>query len=127
MKYTQHIPVTQIVLLTILSICLSNQTFSQDTTPSVKVTRVTDRITVDGYLDEPIWSQAPKIGELVQRQPDTGQAPTEQTEVTLLFDLNNLYVGITAFDSEPNKVIGTVMERDGSLPACGARGGRPRG
>lgn len=115
MKYTQHIPVTQIVLLTILSICLSNQTFSQDTTPSVKVTRVTDRITVDGYLDEPIWSQAPKIGELVQRQPDTGQAPTEQTEVTLLFDLNNLYVGITAFDSEPNKVIGTVMERDGSL------------
>ena len=106
---------TQIVLLTILSICLSNQTSSQDTTPSVTVTRVSDRITVDGYLDEPMWSQAPKIGELVQRQPDTGQAPTEQTEVTLLYDDNNLYVGITAFDSESNKVIGTVMERDGSL------------
>ena len=115
MKYTQHIPVTQIVLLTILSICVSNQTFSQDTTPSVTVTRVTDRITVDGNLDEAMWSQAPKIGELVQRQPDTGQAPTEQTEVTLLYDANNLYVGITAFDSEPDKVIGTVMERDGSL------------
>jgi len=114
-KYTQHIPVTQIVLLTILSICVSNQTFSQDTTPSVTVTRVTDRITVDGNLDEAMWSQAPKIGELVQRQPDTGQAPTEQTEVTLLYDANNLYVGITAFDSEPDKVIGTVMERDGSL------------
>ena len=76
---------------------------------------MTDRITVDGDLDEAMWSQAPKIGELVQCQPDSGQAPTERTEVTLLYDANNLYLGFTAFDSEPDKVIGTVMERDGSL------------
>lgn len=84
-------------------------------TRSVVVTQVSDRITVDGLLDEAIWKQAPHIGELVQRQPNEGEAPTERTEVTLLYDSNNLYIGIVAFDSEPDKVIGTVMERDASL------------
>ena len=89
--------------------------FAQSETRTVTVTQVADRITVDGVLDEAIWKEAPKIGELVQRQPDTGQAPTERTEATLLYDANNLYIGVVAYDSEPDKVIGTVMERDGSL------------
>ncbi len=89
--------------------------FAQSETRTVVVTQVADRIAVDGVLDEPIWKEAPKIGELVQRQPDTGQAPTERTEATLLYDANNLYIGVVAYDSEPDKVIGTVMERDGSL------------
>jgi len=81
----------------------------------VVVTQVTDKITVDGVLDEPIWTQVPNIGELVQRQPNAGEEPTERTEVTLLYDANNMYIGVVAYDSEPDKVIGTVMERDGSL------------
>ncbi|QXD30701.1 hypothetical protein [Candidatus Pelagisphaera phototrophica] len=84
--------------------------FAQSETRTVAVTQVTDRLTVDGVLDEAIWKEVPKIGELVQRQPDTGQAPTERTEATLLYDANNLYIGVVAYDSEPDKVIGTVME-----------------
>ena len=92
--------------------------FAQSETRTVTVTQVTDRLTVDGVLDEAIWKEAPKIGELVQRQPDTGQAPTERTEATLLYDANNLYIGVVAYDSEPDKVIGTVMERDGDGKSC---------
>ena len=43
------------------------------------------------------------------------QAPTERTEVTLLYDQDNLYVGVMAYDAEPGKVIGTQMARDASL------------
>ncbi|MEO5742506.1 MAG: DUF5916 domain-containing protein, partial [Vicinamibacterales bacterium] len=63
------------------------------------------------------WSSAPKIGELVQRQPDTGLAPSERTEVTLLRDENNLYVGVYAYDAEPDRVVGTQMVRDAALMA----------
>ena len=42
--------------------------FAQSETRTVTVTQVTDRLTVDGVLDEAIWREAPKIGELVQRQ-----------------------------------------------------------
>jgi hypothetical protein len=44
-----------------------------------------------------------------------GENPTEETEVTLLYDEDNLYIGVVAYDSEPERVIGTQMARDGSL------------
>ena len=84
---------------------------------SAEVTQVSTPIVVDGILNEPAWQSAPKIGDLVQRQPDTGEAPTERTEVTLLRDEDNLYVGVVAYDSEPHRVIGTQMMRDASLNA----------
>ncbi len=82
---------------------------------SAAVTTTTETITVDGVLDEAAWRTAPKIGDLIQRQPEPGRAPTERTEVTLLRDDDNLYIGVAAFDSEPQRVIGTQMARDASL------------
>jgi hypothetical protein len=82
---------------------------------SADVTTTAGPIEIDGVLDEASWSSAPKIGELVQRQPDTGRAPTERTEVTLLRDEDHLYVGVYAYDAEPDRVVGTQMMRDASL------------
>jgi hypothetical protein len=84
---------------------------------SAPVTVTTETITIDGALDEAAWTTAPKIGDLIQRQPEPGQVPTERTEVTLLRDHDNLYIGVLAFDSEPARVIGTQMARDASLGA----------
>ena len=79
------------------------------------MTAMTETITIDGVLDEPIWSAAPKIGDLIQRQPAPGRPPTERTDVTLLYDRDYLYVGVVSYDSEPRRVIGTQMARDASL------------
>ena len=53
----------------------------------------------------------------MQRQPEQGRPPTERTDVTLLYDRDHLYVGVVAYDSEPQRVIGTQMARDASLAA----------
>ncbi|HJN49869.1 MAG: DUF5916 domain-containing protein [Pseudomonadales bacterium] len=82
---------------------------------TIKVTNITDRITVDGILDEAIWRSAPPIGELIQRLPNPGARPTERTQVTLLRDANNLYVGVVVYDSDPDKLTATNMARDASL------------
>ncbi len=82
---------------------------------TVVVTETTEAITIDGELDEDSWKTAPGIGDLVQRQPSPGEKPSERTDVTLLYDAENLYIGVMAYDSEPDKVIGTQMERDASL------------
>ena len=82
---------------------------------SAVVTATTEGITIDGVLDEPIWSSAPTIGDLIQRQPAPGRPPTERTDVTLLYDRDHLYVGVISYDSEPRRVIGTQMARDSSL------------
>ena len=79
------------------------------------VTAITSEITVDGLLDEEIWRTAPTIGELTQREPQTGEPPTERTTVTLLYDADNLYIGVMCSDSKPQLVIGTQMARDAAL------------
>ncbi len=82
---------------------------------SAIVTAITSEILVDGLLDEEVWRTAPKIGELIQRQPLPGESPTERTEVTLLHDGNNLYIGVMCYDSEPDQILGTDMARDANL------------
>jgi hypothetical protein len=84
---------------------------------SADVTPTIEPIVIDGLLNEPIWTSAPTIGDLIQRQPLPGQIPTERTEVTLLRDADNLYIGVRAFDSDAGRMIGTQMARDASLTA----------
>jgi hypothetical protein len=91
------------------------QTTTDQGSRNATVTRINSPITVDGALEEPAWASAPKIGDLIQREPSPGTAPTEKTEVTLLYDENQLYVGVLCYDSEPSGVIGTQMARDGDL------------
>ncbi len=81
------------------------------------MTRVTTDIVVDGSLDEAPWRRAPKIGELVQRIPRAGTKPTQRTDVTLLYDQNNIYVGVMCYDTEPERVLASEMQRDAQLRA----------
>ena len=93
------------------------QSASASTPRTAAVTTTTEPIAVDGLLDEAAWRTAQPIGELVQRQPDEGEAPTQRTDVRLLADADRLYIGVVAYDTEPARVIGTQMARDAALGA----------
>jgi hypothetical protein len=82
---------------------------------SAAVTRIGEPLSVDGVLDEPAWTSAPTIGDLVQRQPVPGAIPSERTDVKVLFDQSHLYIGVAAYDSEPGRIIGTQMARDANV------------
>jgi hypothetical protein len=74
-----------------------------------------EAITLDGRLDEPVWSRAVPGGDFIQFDPDNGRPATEQTEVRIAFDANALYLGITCYDSEPDRWIAYQRRRDESL------------
>ncbi len=93
----------------------SAQTSTGSSAPRAAIIRAQGKISVDGKFDEPDWATASAIGDLIQREPKEGEAATERTEVKLLYDADNLYIGVTCFDSEPKKVIGTQMARDADL------------
>ena len=67
---------------------------------------IDEPIEIDGQLDEAAWQSAPRIDDLVQRQPNPGTVPSERTEVRLLRDRDNLYIAVIAFDSEPAEILG---------------------
>jgi hypothetical protein len=73
--------------------------------PAVTAVRVSGPITVDGELDEPEWQLAEPAGNFIQRLPRTGEPATEPTEVRLIYDDTNLYVGVHCFDSLGRKGI----------------------
>jgi hypothetical protein len=69
-------------------------------------------ISLDGVLDEPVWQRAIPARDFVQQDPLFGGEPTERTEVRIAVDEKQLYMGITCFDSEPDKLLGNTMKRD---------------
>ncbi len=69
-------------------------------------------IKLDGVLSEECWSKAIPISNFTQREQEEGAAPTERTEISVVYNTNELYFGIKCFDSEPEKISAHKMERD---------------
>lgn len=73
---------------------------------------VEDSIELDGKLDEAAWQKAPKIDHFTQRELILGDPVSEKTHVAVLYDENNLYIGVWAYDSEPEKIVAKELRRD---------------
>ena len=91
------------ILLLTPAYAAQNQRNRTITPPKAKAVR-TNSIEVDGLLNESVWQTSLTIGEIVQREPQEGAPATERTEVRLLFDENNLYIGVSCHDSDPTSL-----------------------
>lgn len=72
---------------------------------------------LDGELQEDCWDRAAAVQGFFQKEPREGAKALESTEVKVIYDGKNLYGGICCYDSEPEKIIATQMQRDGELRA----------
>ncbi|MBK5291621.1 MAG: carbohydrate binding family 9 domain-containing protein [Acidobacteriia bacterium] len=81
----------------------------------MRATRIDQPPVFDGLVNEPLWQQIEPATGFNQQQPDTGAPASEQTEVRIAFDDDNLYIGIICLDSEPGKIVVTQNRRDASL------------
>ncbi len=74
--------------------------------------RLSGRIVLDGRLEEPGWDLASAYDGFVQQFPKEGAAPSERTEVRVLYDDRTLYVGVVAYDRSPGEVERPLGRRD---------------
>jgi hypothetical protein len=81
----------------------------------LRAARTSEPVTVDGRLDEDTWAKAPTFDAFVQRFPEAGKAPSERTELRVLYDDRNVYLAITAYDSEPALINRNLGRRDSDL------------
>jgi len=68
---------------------------------TVRATRLTQEIRLDGRLDEEVYRTVPPISGFIQQLPDEGALASERTDVWVFFDEHSLYVTARAFDSAP--------------------------
>ena len=67
---------------------------------------------IDGVVELEEWRGAVLLDTFVQSQPDEGAAPTEATEVRLLYDETSLYISAVMHDSNPSGIVASVLRRD---------------
>jgi hypothetical protein len=74
--------------------------------------RTSASIAVDGVLSEQAWSEAKPQAEFWQLVPNEGAPPTTSTEFRVLYDDTAIYVGVRAFDNQPDTIRGQLTRRD---------------
>ena len=85
---------------------------TQESVRTATAGRVEQAPKMDGTLNDILWQQATPISNFLQHEPFEGQAPTEKTEVRVLYSKHEIYFGVMCFDSKPNKIIATELRRD---------------
>ena len=102
-------PLISVVIMIIIT------TFTHGQTPEkkqYKATPVSSAPTIDGVLDDEIWKLGEWIDDFTQHEPYNGKSATQRTEFKVLFDEDNLYVGIKAFDTSPDSIVNRLTRRD---------------
>lgn len=72
-------------------------------------------IHLDGRLDELAWRTARAVEDFHQLEPGEFDAPSERTEVRILYDDRNLYIGVDLHMSDPGKIVARRMVQGASI------------
>jgi hypothetical protein len=79
---------------------------------TVRAVRIDRPIVLDGRLDEEAYTRNPSAGAFTQQEPNEGMPASEQTDVWIFFDNDNLYVSARCWDSQPSKIVANELRRD---------------
>ncbi|HEX2687704.1 MAG TPA: DUF5916 domain-containing protein, partial [Kofleriaceae bacterium] len=74
----------------------------------MRAARRTGPLQIDGIIDEPAWSAAPRSRFDWQERPSEGAKATGPTDFQVLYDDKALYVAVHAIDPEPAKIAGIL-------------------
>lgn len=74
---------------------------------------VTEAPTIDGLLNDESWNAVEWTSDFIENEPDENTPPSYQTQFKIVYDAKFLYVGIRAFDGEPDKIENRLSRRDG--------------
>ena len=102
-----------IVLVSLLTI--PTTLYSQDSQANTKVVTAAyteSVITIDGSLTESVWATAQPATDFVQKDPSEGEPATEWTEVRVLYDDKNIYIGAYCHDREPEEIVVNDITRE---------------
>lgn len=67
---------------------------------------------LDGLLDDPVWQNAPEIGQLITVEPREGLVPGQRTVVRMTHDAANIYIAIWCYDDNPAGIRANLRARD---------------
>ncbi len=110
MTYRRHLSIYAALVVALLTPFSS---FAQRSQPdSLMALKIDSAIELDGVLGESAWARAPHISNFTQRELDENAPATERTEVAVLYNRTELYIGVWCFDAEADKIVAQKMSWD---------------
>ena len=99
-------------LVLLCALLLSLFGYSQKKTLQTKF--ISDKVEIDGKLDENIWKSAAIASDFITFEPDNGKPIPEnrKTEVKVLYDNDAIYIGALLRDESPDKILKEITQRD---------------
>ncbi|MCK5821580.1 MAG: carbohydrate binding family 9 domain-containing protein [Bacteroidales bacterium] len=88
---------------------------AQNIVPEVAAAQISQGFKLDGFLDEPTWQKANVISNFRMVEPYDNSDPSFRTEVRILVDSKNLYLGVKCFDPDLDKMVVFSKARDSDL------------
>ncbi len=67
---------------------------------------------IDGLMNDDSWNLVEWTTDFTQIQPQENKPPSQETAFKVLYDDNNLYIFIRAYDTEPDKISRLMSRRD---------------
>ena len=96
---------------------LVNDTTKENyTINAYRLSALEGEIVIDGQLNEPAWNKAMRRGGLLEKEPFPLVPMSEETEFAILYDDENIYLGVWCWDSEPDKIIRQLSPRGTNAP-----------
>ncbi|MFL2546918.1 MAG: sugar-binding protein [Candidatus Rariloculaceae bacterium] len=71
--------------------------------------------TIDGVLEEEIWSRATLTEDLHQMDPIEHSEASQETSIYVLYDDDALYVGARLWDTQPERMTANVLRQGASI------------
>lgn len=78
-------------------------------------TRIYNRPKIDGKLSDNCWTSGSWADNFIQQVPLQGKSPSQNTDIKILYDDNNLYVAFKCYDKGPGKIRPILSSRDNSV------------
>ncbi|GGD43842.1 hypothetical protein GCM10011361_08500 [Muriicola marianensis] len=108
MLLSENITLRKVILTFVTLLCVqlshSQNNFSSKNR-SFKVKYIQDFIQLDGILDEPIWEEAESASDFWEYFPVDSIQALKQTDIKMLYDDKNLYIGITVYTAGKNYAV----------------------
>ncbi len=67
---------------------------------------------IDGHLTDPVWEEVEWSGGFIQVSPYENAPPSQPTSFKIIYDDNNLYIAVRAYDSSPDSIVKRMSRRD---------------
>lgn len=116
---SRHRTLALCLLPTLLFVAADSQAQTVESiraTPSAQATALEQAPVIDGeVLTDPAWQYAVPTSGFTQVRPVAGAPASQRTEVWIGYTTDTLYIGVMAYDDNPEQIIVTDSRRDSDL------------